>query len=158
MPIAERRPLFLPNVSIRINYPYNRAVGWRLIAFEWKRSFLAATPKDQFTDACANRVKSDGRFPFGIKIGVKRLHDEKFSPSERSVLDGGNYRSDYACDLHSGLFFQLGDHRFDPFSVGRLWSQIDVFLQFCNGFGPLLFHHVNLSQIQMSERQLFAAF
>lgn len=87
-------------MTVRINYPNDRAVGRCFVAFEWKRSLFAATPKDEFANTATDSVESDGRLALWVEIGVERLNDQELSPVKRLILNRRNDITDDASDLH----------------------------------------------------------
>lgn len=87
-------------VFLRIYYPDYRAIGRRLIAFEWKGRLLTSTPENQFPDAGTDRIESDHWPTFVFEIGVESLYEKELSPVEGTVLDGRDDCSDDPCYLH----------------------------------------------------------
>ena len=87
-------------MCVRIYYPDDRAVGRRFVAFEWKRSLFAAAPEDEFANAAADSVESNSRLALGLKVRIKRLHDQKLSPVKRFIFHRRYYITDDAGDLH----------------------------------------------------------
>jgi hypothetical protein len=43
-------------MTIRVHYPYNRAIRRRILTFEGKARFLSAAPENQFADARSGRI------------------------------------------------------------------------------------------------------
>lgn len=93
----------LPNVRIGIYYSDDRAIGWRFVAFKWKRRFLSAAPKDEFAFAGSDSIKGDHRASLCFQIRIKRLHKQELSAVQAFVLYRRNDGADNACDLHPYL-------------------------------------------------------
>jgi len=100
---VDRESIFdspLKNVRIGIDYSDDRAIRWRLVAFEWERSLFSSTPKDKFALTGPDRIEGDHRAAFWLEIGIERLDDQHFAPVESLVLNAGDNRSNDAGDLH----------------------------------------------------------
>lgn len=87
-------------MRVRIDDPDYGAIGRRFVAFERKRRFFAATPKNQFALARTDCIKCDGRTSLWFEIRVQRLDDKELASVEIFVLNGRDYGSDDAGYLH----------------------------------------------------------
>jgi len=97
---STKTKLATTDVTLRIYYSDDRAIGRRILAFERKARFLAPAPENQFADSGARGVDRYQRFSLWRQVFIKGLNDEQFPILERIVLYRGHNCSDYACQLH----------------------------------------------------------
>src|SRR5688500_20083609 len=97
-------------MGVGIDDPYDGAIGRCLVAFEWERRLLSATPEYKLALAGSDSVEGNRRFTFRFEIGIESLHDHEFSPVERSILDGRYHRANDACYLHLSVEVDLVYH------------------------------------------------
>jgi hypothetical protein len=142
--------IFLKNVCVGIDDPYNSAVRRRFVAFERERCFLAATPKDELTNAGPNGVQRDHRFAALFQIGVEGLDDQQLAAMKRLVLDRRNNITDHACDLHLCAFFELGDSGLELVGIRSLRDQVEIVLELGGCFRFLFLLHINSAKRPMS--------